>query len=133
MLTHLSGIFSAWAILSIVGVGLSVLARLRPLQEWFARSAIISIVLVLVLPLIGHVWDQLINAASSLDLGPLPELPVSGPVVLIVIGHIALLTFLIRRRLQSTRHGAANAADDIEHARTRRRERLSPDDEDLDP
>ena len=133
MLTHLSGIFSSWATLSIVGVGLSVLARLRPLQEWFARSAIISIILVLALPLIGHVWGQLINVVSSVDLGPLPELPVSGPLVLIVIGHIAFLIFVLRRRMQSGRHGDASARDELERARARRRERLSPNDEDLDP
>lgn len=115
---------------------MATIARLRPLQEWFARSAILSIVAVLALPVIRQAIRLTADALPSFSPLTWPEFPDLGhvgPIALVLIGHIALLVFLVRRWQRRTSHGAASAADDMDRARTRRREPVTIDDEDTDP
>jgi hypothetical protein len=115
---------------------MATIARLRPLQEWFARSAIISIALVLALPVIGHVIRLAIGTLSSFGSEIWPAFLDLGQIALfavILTGQVAFVAFLVRRWRRRTSHGAASAADDIDRARSRRRERLMNEDEDLEP
>jgi hypothetical protein len=124
----LAGIFWSLTLVALVGLGLSTIVGLRSLQERFARIAIVTGVLGLAMPIARNVLAMVGNYIPTIDMDG--WFPSSGAwlLTLAAVGHIALLAFVIRRRRRQLTRGG-NARDDLEHARTRRRSRLSPDGE----
>lgn len=130
VLSSIAGLLNAWAIVAIAGAGLATIAQVRPLQAWFAKQAVISIIAALALPAIGNVATG--TLANLLGRGSVTPPTASGGVpgllFLVVLGHIAILVFLVRRRMRARR--GSTGADDLSIARGRRRERISVDSED---
>ena len=127
----LSGILCSLALLAIVGAGLSTIVGAKSMQEWFFRRAIVLVLVSLALPIVGKVLATMASTLPNV-VGNTPSLPDFGqslPYILIVIGHIALLIILVRRRLRGAGRGTTSSRDVLERVRSRRRERLSPDGE----
>lgn len=128
-LGSIAGLSFSLAMVAIAGAGLATIVGFRPLQEWFGRAAVVTIALGLALPIaqgavarLGHGVFASTNAHPVLPDG-------FWIVVLVVVGHIALLVALWRRRRRSSGRARSAQSDELNQVRGRRRARLSLDGE----
>lgn len=95
--------------------------------RWAAGFIVLAIAIPYVLHLIRNCLSQFRGDAGFTDV----EVP-AWAVIPPVIGHAALASYLIRRRLQGPDHARSRAAD-LERARGRERTRVPPLLEDRQP
>lgn len=128
-LGSIAGLSFSLALVAIAGAGLATIVGLRPLQDWFARAAVVTITVGLALPMAQGAIARLAPGAfaSTRQTSIVPD--GFWIVVLVLIGHVALMVILWRRRRRSSGRARNAQADELNQVRGRRRARLSLDGE----
>ncbi len=128
-LETIAGLSFSLALVAIASAGLATIVGFRPLQEWFARAAIVTIAVGLALPIAQGAIVRLTHSAFA-STTQTPILPDGfWTVVLVIVGHVALMVILWRRRQRASGRGRNAQADELNQVRGRRRARLSLDGE----
>jgi hypothetical protein len=129
VLGSIAGLSFSLALVAIAGAGLATIVGFRPLQEWFGRAAVVTIALGLALPIAQGAVARLGHGvfASTKESTALP----GGfwIFVLVLVGHVALMVILWRRRRGASGRGRNVQTDELNQVRGRRRARLSLDGE----
>jgi MFS family permease len=112
------------AVVSVALGGFATVAGLAPLRERCFTVALLSLLGAILLPLVVGALTGLIGDRRDAEAsrGFNANVGVLGAVV---VGHGALATALLHRRLRASR--PERQAADLEHARGRGRPRLSPE------
>ncbi len=127
-MSFLAGVFGSLAVLAVTGAGLSTIVGLHSLRERFFGFAVVLTIASLATRAIGTLLTGFLEASPTVDLGVPKPHGFAIAIPLVVIGHMALVVFLIRRKRRQSRGQQANG-NDLTHARGRRRTRLTPDGE----